>query len=148
MCWIYIWTFTLTSQDEQESIFRVNQLRQVISKLKAHYRFNLKTDLFYLLISTVYHHSTYKTLSMIFDTMNSYEIVPDNRIKLMQFDCRREAIKQQNKKQEQPAARHKTVNTQIELKKQQSTSPRTSHDKLEFSKIRSQNALAAQQAKE
>lgn len=74
-------------------MFRLNQLKQVIGKLKADYRYNLKVDLFYLLMETCYHHSTYKVSNAIYDTMCRYDVTSDNRIKLMHFDHRREDIK-------------------------------------------------------
>ena len=95
ICWIYVWCFTLSFQDEREAIFRMNQLREVLRKLKANYRFNLKTDLFYLMIDACYHYSSYKISHTIFETMQQYDVQPDNRIKLMHFDHRREAIKKQ-----------------------------------------------------
>lgn len=93
MSWIYMWCFTLKEQKETESIFRLNQLIQVIGKLKADYRYNLKVDLFFLLIYTCYHNSSYKISKKIYDTMCQYDVLPDNRIKLMHFDHRREDIK-------------------------------------------------------
>lgn len=86
MTWIYIWCFTLGVQDDKENIFRLNQLRQVLSKLKSDFRFNLKTDLFFLLIDACYNHASYKISSIIYETMIRYDVAPDNRIKLMQFN--------------------------------------------------------------
>jgi len=70
----------------------------VIKKLRADYRYNFKSDLFYLLIHTCYHNSTFKISHTIYETMNQHEVIPDNRIKLMHFDHRREAIKTHNQK--------------------------------------------------
>ncbi len=88
MCWIYMWCFTLSLQDEKENVFRLNQLRQVIGKLKADYRYNLRVDLFYLLIELCYRHSSYKVSHTLYETMCRYDVVPDNRIKLLHFDHR------------------------------------------------------------
>lgn len=95
MSWIYMWCFTLQFQDEKEAIFRLNQLRQVIGKLKADFRHNLKADLFYLLMETCYHHSTYKISHILYETMCRYDVVPDNKIKMLHFDHRREDIKRE-----------------------------------------------------
>ena len=95
MCWIYMWCFTLGQQEERENVFRLNQLRQVITKLKADYRYNLKVDLFYRLIESCYQHSNYKTLNVLYETMCRYDVQPDNRIKQMHFFLRREDFKAQ-----------------------------------------------------
>lgn len=97
MCWIYMWCFTVGLQDDKEHVFRLNQLRQVIGKLKANLRFNLRTDLFYLLIEICYRHASYKMAHTIYETMCRYDVVPDNRIKLLHFDHRQEDIKAQRK---------------------------------------------------
>jgi hypothetical protein len=90
--WIYLWCFTLKEQDPGERIFRLNQLRQVIGKLKSEYRINLKVDMFYLLIEACYKNGTFKMTQKVYETMERYEILPDNRIRLMHFDHHRQDI--------------------------------------------------------
>lgn len=70
----------------------------MLGKLKSDFRFPLRTDLFFLLIDACYHHASYKIASTVYDTMVRYDVAPDNRIKLMQFNQRKEDIKQQQKR--------------------------------------------------
>lgn len=71
----------------------MNQVKQVLKNLKAHYRFNFRSDLFYVLIRSCYYHSSFKVCDAIFQQMMQLEAMIDNRIKLMHFDHRSQAIK-------------------------------------------------------
>lgn len=73
----------------------MNQLKQVVGKLKGDYRFNLKTDLFYQLMETCYYHSTYENAYSIYTMMDRYDVLPDNAIKFMMFEQRAASLKQQ-----------------------------------------------------
>ena len=67
LCWVYIWCFTLSYQDEKETIFRMNQVKQILKNLKAQYRFNFKPDLYYVIIRSCYYHSNFKVCDAIFN---------------------------------------------------------------------------------
>lgn len=87
--WIYMWCFTLKEQDPAERIFRLNQLRQVIGKLQSEYRINLKVDLFVLLIEACFKFGTFKMTRVVYEVMQRYQIIPDNRIRLIHFEHNR-----------------------------------------------------------
>jgi predicted DNA-binding antitoxin AbrB/MazE fold protein len=48
--------------------------------------------MFYLLIEACYKNGTFKMTQKIYETMERYEILPDNRIRLMHFDHHRQDI--------------------------------------------------------
>ena len=63
--------------------------------LSLEFRFNLKLDLFTLLMETCYYYSTYKIANTIFETMFRYGCVPDKRIKQLHFDKKARDVKEQ-----------------------------------------------------
>ena len=58
---------------------------------------NLRTDLFFLLIDTCYHHGHFKMTSRIYETMLRFECVSDNRIKLRYFEHQKKENRNKNK---------------------------------------------------
>ena len=86
LCWIYMWCGTFKQQERKEKFFRLNQLIQVIAKLKAKCMPQIDTELFALIIDTCYKDGEFKMTKKVYETMRRYETPPNNGILLRYFN--------------------------------------------------------------
>lgn len=108
--WIMIWCGTLKYQRKEEQHFRLNQLTQVMAKLKSDYIMAPSVDMFYNIIYACFWYGDFKMTQHVYERMETLKVNPDARIKYLLFQKeRKDNIEKSNSKPKKPEAQSENL---------------------------------------
>ena len=92
-----MWCGTIDQQEDRERFFRLNQLIQVISKLKAKCGFKIDTDLFFLIIDICNRDGDFRMTKRVYEKMRQYNTPANSAIFQLYFQQQRRELKARKK---------------------------------------------------